>query len=101
MFNGTIHYFYGDFPISYVSHYQRVNPIKIPLNNYFPMVFYGFPMVFLWYGMVAAVVQILSKFFGMPEIPETSAEISSWTVAEEFTRLRCCYRGNFATSWYD
>ena len=28
---------------SYVGHYQRVNPSKIPLN-------YGFPMVFLWFS---------------------------------------------------
>ena len=29
---------------SYVSHYQRANPIKIPLNHHFPMVFLVFPI---------------------------------------------------------
>ena len=35
---------------SYVSHYQRVNPIKIPWN-------YHFPMVFLWfsYGIIPTI----------------------------------------------
>ena len=33
--------------------HQRVNPIKVPLNHHFPMVFlwfsYGFPMIFPWF----------------------------------------------------
>ena len=30
---------------SYVSHYQRLNPIKIPFNHHFPMVFLEFSHV--------------------------------------------------------
>ena len=41
----SIHYFYGDFP--YVSHYQRVYPIKsheIPLNPIKPPIFLGYTL---------------------------------------------------------
>ena len=42
--NGGSFHGYG-----YISHNQRVNPIKPPLNHHFPMVFlgfsYGFPRV--------------------------------------------------------
>ena len=37
---------------SYVSHYQRINPIKPPLNHHFPM-------VFLWSSYVILVPHVL------------------------------------------
>ena len=43
--HGKIHYFDWAIFNSYVSHYQRVNPIKIPLNPIKPSFSYGFPMV--------------------------------------------------------
>jgi len=31
IFHGKIHYFYGDFPVRYVSHYQRVPGEKLEM----------------------------------------------------------------------
>ena len=37
---------------SYVSHNQRVNPIKSHSTTIFLWFFYGFPMVFLWFAQM-------------------------------------------------
>ena len=50
IFNGKIHYFDWAIFNRYVTNYQRVYPINIPLNPIKPPFSYGFPMVFLWFS---------------------------------------------------
>ena len=78
---------------SYVSHYQGVNPIKIPWNHHFPMVFlwfsYGFPMVSYGFPMVFQRVKLWStKTREMPRPSSAARSVASPPLSRPWWRHR-------------
>ena len=61
--NGKTHYFDWAIINSYVSHYQRINPIKITILLVKPHKNHNFPMVFLWFSKLLVITRGLSLHF--------------------------------------